>query len=122
MDCYLRSVLPTTRRAFNNAVTTVAHADDVACWCVVWGRTPAQPRVVVSLFHNRWMLYDRYGQFRFETESAGHAHLQRGETSHVPSARAGAQDVPKASYKPDDGRGGAPELGLTRDALVTTRS
>ncbi len=68
------------------------------------------------------MLYDRYGQFRLETESAGHAHLQRGETSHVPSARAGAQDVPNTSYKPDDGRGRAPQLVMTPDALAYSKN
>ena len=36
----------------------------------------------------------------------------------MPSARAGAQDVPNTSYKPDDGRGSAPELVLTPDALA----
>ena len=36
----------------------------------------------------------------------------------MPSARAGAQEVSNTSYEPDDGRGGAPELLLTLDALA----
>jgi len=33
---------PTTRRAFNSALSKVTHADDAECWCVVWGQAPAQ--------------------------------------------------------------------------------
>ena len=93
---------PTTRRAFNNALSRVTHADDAECWCVVWGRAPAQPRQVVSLFSDRWMLYDRYGQFRFTDGCCygyGQAHLLRSATSPVPSARAGPQA--QVGFTPD---------------------
>ena len=61
------SVFPTTRRSFQSAIHSVVHSSTVDTWCIVLGKVPAGGRKVVTLFSDKWMVYDRYGQFHFKT-------------------------------------------------------
>ena len=111
------------RRVFRTRldVTGISH------WAIVWGQEAVHQRKVVSLFSSKWMVYDRYGSFRYDhplpvVPSAPLAHGVGGTGSedvvgHVPDS-----PVPNTKYKADSGdpRTIIPEqddLVLTPDAL-----
>ena len=56
---------PMSFKVFRSAVSTMHHSHDATDWCVVWGRAKQEARTVITLFADKWMVYDRYGKFKF---------------------------------------------------------
>ena len=95
---------------------SVVHGSTVNTWCIVLGKVPAGGRKVVTLFSDKWMVYDRYGQFHFKTVT------QLSEPRYKPVASAEVQGpVPNTVYKnrgdPKAILQDADELVLTPDAV-----
>jgi hypothetical protein len=57
---------PAHLSGFRANLRAVAHVDTATAWCIVYGSTLEQFRQVVTLFSNKWLVYDRYGQFTFQ--------------------------------------------------------
>ena len=91
------SEFPTTRRSFQAVLHSVVHASDADAWCIVVGKVPAGGRKVVTLFSDKWMVYDRYGQFRYNQPK-----LLPCEPGLVPAAGAEVIEgpVPNTVYAP----------------------
>ena len=116
---------PCSRREFNTAVSSVLHSGDTTDWCVVWGSIPEGERTVVSLFSHRWMVYDRYGQFAFDTTTVGQqASVPSLEPVAAASHQVGSVEGPAPNTIYKEGKGdpktlieGVDEISLTPDAL-----
>ena len=125
---------PVSRKAFYRNIGVVKHVADANHWCIIWGCHTEPFRTVVSLFSNKWIIYDRYGQFRFD-DSSKSSPTSRGGASRTcgpclePATVAGQASgeqregpVPNTEYKADQGDPktiieNVDELVLTPDAL-----
>ena len=81
-----------------------------------WAQQQRPQRQVLAFFCAKWVIYDRYGQFKFGTSQASRTSL---EPSAAASLQGGVEGpVPNTVYK-DDKRvlDGVDDLVLTPDAL-----
>ena len=125
---------PISRKAFYGAIGAVKHVVDASHWCVVWGCHAEPVRTVVSSFASKWMVYDRYGQFRFDHSSKPDPTSRGGasrtcgscpEPATVAGQASGNQregPVPNTEYKANQGDPktiieNVGEVVLTPDAL-----
>ena len=120
MDCDLWWGFPTEWKAFSGAVGSVGHTADVTHWCIIWGYGTDRERTVVSLFSKKWMVYDRYGAFRFDRSQTREPSLEPAAVAGS-LARSSKGPVPNTEYRKDQSgpktRDLDDELVLTPDAL-----
>ena len=58
------------KESFNAQTRNVTEATNAQVWCLVWIAIPRGGRKVLTVFSDKWMVYDRYGQFMLNAETS----------------------------------------------------
>ena len=95
----LSEAYPLSRKSFQALVHSCEYAAESQVWCVVWGKVPTGGRKVCTLFSDKWMIYDRYGQLSLAGKKADDA-SQTGSLRVDPVPVAAIEGpVPNTEYR-----------------------
>ena len=83
------------KRRFKSVIRSVNLAESAQYWCIVYGYYQTLERSVITIFSDTWMVYDRYGAYKYTSIGA-----QTTRTWLCPSGVAAVEGpVPNTNYK-----------------------